>query len=276
MVQGATLIGYDAVVTLFPEGYSSGIDFGNKPAAKVSLRRTQNSPSPLAGYITKRQTSRDTFIGDVISDSEFQILKSISGNQHGELVFFNRDPNVFFDIFYEAFAIESRTYATNEESRKLFRFSEAERKEKRDGISIPQMGKSGLEKFFAETSLKDGDEKTWHSEKMIEFLLKSFKKGLESSKGIVIWKTKTNTFEDWVRSGMDYAKVSLAMTKMGFFAHPYNQVIQEYPEMKALRDRFNSMMGIVEPEKIQMIVRIGRSKVPYYSYRRKLNDFIIT
>jgi hypothetical protein len=111
---------------------------------------------------------------------------------------------------------------------------------------------------------------------MIDLSLKSFKKGLESSKGIVIWKTKTNTFEDWVRSGMDCAKVSLAMTKMGFFAHPYNQVIQEYPEMKLQRDRFISMMGIVEPEKIQMIIRIGRSKVPYYSYRRKLNDFLVT
>ena len=33
------------------------------------------------------------------------------------------------------------------------------------------------------------------------------------------------------------------------------------------------MMGIVEPEKIQMIVRIGRSRAPYYSYRRELNDF---
>ena len=276
MVQGATLIGYDAVVTLFPEGYSSSVDFGTKSVAKVSLRRTENTPSPLAGYISKRQTSRDAYVGDVVSDSEFRNLKNISGNQHCELVFFNRDLNVFFDVFYEAFAIESRTYATNEESRKMFRFSETERKEKRDGLSIPQMGKSGLEKFFAETALKDGDEKTWHSEKMIDLSLKSFKKGLESSKGIVIWKTKTNTFEDWVRSGMDYAKVSLAMTKMGFFAHPYNQVIQEYPEMKLQRDRFNSMMGIVEPEKIQMIIRIGRSKVPYYSYRRKLNDFLVT
>jgi hypothetical protein len=36
----------------------------------------------------------------------------------------------------------------------------------------------------------------------------------------LIWKTKTNTFENWVRTGMDYVKVSPAMTKMGFFARP--------------------------------------------------------
>jgi hypothetical protein len=59
----------------------------------VSLIQTDNALSHLAGYVTKRQTSRDTY----------------------------------------------------EESRKPFRFSEAGRKEKRDGTSIPQMGKSGLE-----------------------------------------------------------------------------------------------------------------------------------
>ena len=207
--------------------------------------------------------------------SNSRASKTLSGDQHGELLFHNRDLGGFFDVFYEAFEIESRTYATNEETRRWFRFSEAERREKRDGLSVPQGGMSGLVKVFAEASLKDGDEEKWHGEKSIEHSLKNFKKGLESSKGIVIWKTKTNGFEDWVRSGMDYAKFSLAMTKMGFYAHPCNQVIQEYPEMNALRERFDSMMGVREPEKIQMIVRVGRSKTPYYSYRRNVDDFLI-
>jgi hypothetical protein len=275
MTQGATLIGCEAEVALFPEGYSSAADFGRKPVAKVSLKQTGKVPSPLADYITRRQTSRETYTGHMVTDSELQGLKDLSGNQHSELFFYNDDLSGFFDVFYEAFAIESRTYATNEETRGWFRFSEAERREKRDGLSVPQGGMSGLVKVFAEASLKDGDEKTWHSEKSIEGSLKNFKKGLESSKGLVIWKTKTNGFEDWVRAGMDYARFGLAMTKMGFYAHPYNQVIQEYPEMNELRERFDSMMGVSEPEKIQMIVRIGRSKTPYYSYRRNVDDFMI-
>jgi hypothetical protein len=72
MVQEATLIVYDAAVTLFPEGYSSGVDFGDKPVEKIDLKRTENTPSSLAGYISKRQTSRDAYVGDVISDSEFR------------------------------------------------------------------------------------------------------------------------------------------------------------------------------------------------------------
>jgi hypothetical protein len=276
MAQGATLFGYEAGVQLFPEGYASAMDFGGKPVAKVALKQTGRAPGPLAQYILRRQTSRLAYTGGMLTEAEFQSLKTLTGDQHGELLFYNRDLDGLLDVFYESFAIESRTYATNEETRAWFRFSEKERGEKRDGLSVPQGGMSGLVKIFAEASLKDGDEKTWHGEKSIEGSLKNFKKGLESSKGILIWKTKTNTFEDWVRSGMDYAKFSLAMTKMGFYAHPCNQVIQEYPEMKALRERFDSMMRMSEPEKIQMIVRVGRSKVPYYSYRRKLNDFLVT
>ena len=274
MAQGATLFGCEAEVDLFPEGYSSGVDFGSRPVAKVALKQTGKAPGPLAGYITRRRTSRETYTGDMLTDSEFQSLKTLAGDQYSELLFFNRDLSGFFDLFYEAFAIESRTYETNEETRRWFRFSEAERREQRDGLSVPQAGLSGLVKVAAEASLKDGDEKTWHGEKTIERSLKGFKKRLESSRGVVIWKTKTNTYEDWVRSGMDYAKFSLAMTKMGFYAHPYNQVIQEYPEMNALRARFDSMMRVSEPEKIQMIVRIGRSKTPYYSYRRNMDDFL--
>jgi hypothetical protein len=273
MAQGATLFGYEAGVQLFPEGYSSAMDFGIEPVAKVSLKKTGRAPGPLAQYIPRRQTSRLAYTGGMLTDAEFQSLKTLAGDQHGDLLFYNRDLDGFLDVFYESFAVESRTYATNEETRRWFRFSEEERREKRDGLSVPQGGMSGLVKVFAEASLKDGDEKTWHGEKSIEGSLKNFKKGLESSKGVVIWKTKTNTYEDWVRSGIDYAKFGLALTKMGLHAHPCNQVIQEYPEMKALRERFDSMMRVREPEKIQMIVRIGRSKTPYYSYRRNVEDF---
>jgi hypothetical protein len=105
LAQGATLFGYEAVLDLFPEGYSSGTDFGTKPVAKVALKQAGSAPSPLARYITRRQTSRGAYTGDMITDAEFQGLKTLSGNQYGELPFYNRDLSGFFDIFYEAFEI---------------------------------------------------------------------------------------------------------------------------------------------------------------------------
>jgi hypothetical protein len=220
MAQGATLFGYEAVVDLFPEGYSSGLDFGNKPVVKVALKKTDSQSSPLARYITRRQTSRVAYTVDMLTNSEFLGLETLSGNRHGQLIFFNKDPGGFFYVLCKAFEIESRTYATNEKTRQWFRFSEAERREKRDGLSVPQGGMSGLIKVFAEASLKGGDEKTWHGEKSVEGSLKNFKKGLEDAKGIVIWKTKTNGFGDWVQSGIDYAKFSLSAAKRCYTRTP--------------------------------------------------------
>jgi hypothetical protein len=61
---------------------------------------------------------------------------------------------------------------------------------------------------------------------------------------------------------------------MNLYVHPYNQAIQEYDEMKTVRDELNSLMHIKNEEKIQMIVRIGRSSTPYYSYRREVAKFL--
>jgi len=99
-------------------------------------------------------------------------------------------------------------------------------------------------------------------------------KGIESTKGIVFWKTEQNNFIDWMKMGRDYVKFNLATAQMGFCVHPYNQAIQEYDEMKPIRDRLNSLMSIKNEEKIQMIVRIGRSTTPYFSYRRNVKSYL--
>jgi hypothetical protein len=89
----------------------------------------------------------------------------------------------------------------------------------------------------------------------------------------VIWFTENNNFLDWVKSGRDYVRFSHALTSKELYAHPYNQAIQEYAEMTTVRNELNELLKIKEPQKVQMIVRIGRSSTPYYSYRRQLNDF---
>jgi hypothetical protein len=136
------------------------------------------------------------------------------------------------------------------------------------------MGYKGMMIGLAEKSLDMGDKEKWHSDKSTNLSLKNVKKGIDSTKGIVIWYTDSNDFIDWVKSGRDYVRFSLALTRKDLYAHPYNQAIQEYDEMKAVRHELNNLLEIIEPQKIQMIVRIGRSSKPYYSYRRNLNEYI--
>lgn len=275
LVVGADTIGYKSTVTYFPEGYTSQNDFGIKPVAKIELIQTSEKADPLSGYILARQTNRREYNGGIISSQEFQTLKDIAGKSHAQLLFINENFKPYFEIFNKGFEIESKTFRTNEETRNLFRFSEKQRAEKGDGISIPQMGYHGMMKFLAESSLDGGNKEKWHSEKSISLSTKHVAKGIESSKGIVIWITEGNTFYDWIMSGRDYVRFSLALTKQHLYAHPYNQAIQEYDEMKIVGAELEKLVNIKENQKIQMVARIGRSSKPYLSYRRSLDSYII-
>ena len=275
LVVGASTLGYKSTVTYFPEGYESQNDFGIKPIAKIELVQASENADTLSSYISARQTNRKEYDGEIISSQEFQTLKELAGNSHSQLVFINENFKPYFDIFNKGFEIESRTFRTNEETRNLFRFSEKQRAEKGDGISIPQMGYHGLMKYLAENSLDNGNKEKWHSDKSINLSMKNVAKGIKSSKGIVIWITEANTFEDWIKSGRDYVRFSLALTKQNLYAHPYNQAIQEYDEMKTVRDDLDKLLNIKRNQKIQMVIRIGRSSEPYLSYRRTIDSYIV-
>ncbi|MGH3692306.1 MAG: hypothetical protein ACRDT7_19415, partial [Microbacterium sp.] len=71
-----------------------------------------------------------------------------------------------------------------------------------------------------------------------------------------------------------FARVTLALTLLGLTSHPYSQVLQEFPEMAALQTEFNQLLGVREPEKIQMAVRVGRAERAYFALRRDPADFI--
>lgn len=271
---GISSLGYETIVSYFPEGYDSPKDFGIKPVAKIELKQG-GKPNELAKSISQRQTNRKQYEGEIISKDEFQTLKGLAGETYAQLGFINENMKPFFDIFYKAMELETRTFRTNEETRKLFRFNEKQRAEKRDGLSVPQGGYGGIMKVLAEMSLDNGNSEKWHSDKTIKLTMKDIGKGIETAKGIVYLITPSNTYEDWLKAGRDYVRFTLALTKQNLYAHPYSQALQEYPEMSSLKTDLEKLLNIKDAQKIQMIVRIGRSDVPYLSYRRKVVDFIL-
>ncbi|TNE81360.1 MAG: hypothetical protein EP332_04360 [Bacteroidetes bacterium] len=276
LVLGAQRLGYTSQIDYFPEGYAGKNDFGKKPVASIQLSQGKVQPDPLAKFIESRQTNRRKYKGDLITQKEYDELVKLAGPSHSKMHFINTNFEPYLDVFYKGFEIESRTFATNEETRNLFRFNEKQRAEKRDGISIPQMGYKGLMISLAESSLDMGDQTKWHSDKSINLSLKNMKKGIDSTKGIVVWYTESNEFLDWVKSGRDFVRFALALSSKELYAHPYNQAIQEYDEMKEVRTKLDGLLDIKDPQKIQMIVRIGRSSSPYYAYRRNLKDYLKT
>ncbi len=272
--------GYETQVQYFPQGdYTlNAYEMAQKPVARIKLVKNASTVKDnLYDYIYERGTNRGPYTGEMITPNEFSEMKNLMGKAECELIYISgtNEMKPYLDIFSKAMEIETRTNATNEETRYMFRFNENERSTKKDGISIPQMGYSGFIIKMAEKSLKNGDSITWHSEKNSKATMKGINKGIYSSKGIILFKTKSNTPLDWVLAGRDYARFNVAIAKIGIVTHPYNQVIQEYNEMDELQNQFTTLSKINHPEKIQMIVRIGRARSTYKSWRKMPEDYLI-
>jgi hypothetical protein len=92
---------------------------------------------------------------------------------------------------------------------------------------------------------------------------------------LVLLKTRTNHQSDWLRVGRAFARVHLALTRLGMTCQPNSQVLQEYPEMTKLQAEFNELLAVRAPEKVQMAVRVGRAKRAYVALRRDPQDFLI-
>ncbi len=250
----------------------------DKPVAKITLVKDENTKKDvLYDYIYQRGTNRKPYKGKMITQNEFETIKTLMGNYHSHLQFVTGKEQMqpYLDIFSKSMEIETRTKATNEETRQKFRFSETELEEKKDGISLQQMGYEGFILKIATKQLNEGDSLTWHSEKTFDATMKGINKGIYSSKGLIFFKTKTNTKLDWIKSGRDYARFNIAIAKMGIVTHPYNQVIQEYSEMEELQKEFKILSKVKNGEKTQMIVRIGRAKISYKSWRKEVEDYIM-
>jgi hypothetical protein len=172
---GMSKEGYRTEVDYFPQGdYEvKPFEIAKKPVAKITLAKDDRQTKDiLYDFIYQRGTNRRPYKGKMISQEEFGQMTALIGPHHSELVFIagKEQMQPYLNIFSQAMEIETRTKATNEETRQMFRFNEKERAEKKDGISIPQMGYSGMIEKIAEKSLNDGDSLTWHSEKNLSKL----------------------------------------------------------------------------------------------------------
>ena len=270
-------MGYATRVDYLPEGPYSLEETGQKPVARIALDKREGlQKHEFYDYIFDRQTNRKNYGGSLISDAEVDALrKSFNDDGSVEFVFVNdpKEMRPFFDIFYKAMEIECTTRRLYEETRIWFRFSEKERAEKRDGLSVPQMGIEGFRRWFNEWYLNRGNPSRWFSKTSINRYLGLVKQGIENSQGVGFLKTATNNQLDWIRTGRVYARIGLAAAKHGIFMQPCSQVLQEYPEMKELQGEFNQLLGVKGDEKIQMAARVGRGERPYYTYRRNLPSF---
>ncbi len=273
---GMTKEGYNTKIEYFPDGFYNISSIGKSPVAKITLIEDSDVQiSELSKDILTRKTSRQLYSNQIIDPATWSaILLLIKEKQSSfELITENKKLDIIRPILADGMEIESYTFRTHEESRKWFREDDEKIAEKRDGINLPGNGISGVKKWFAERQLRGLKKDDWHSKKMNESALKMHRKRVKESPNIISLKTTTNTPLDWLKVGQDYCKLQLACIMKGFYMHPLSQVLQEFEEMNPLRRKFEKEMNVLKNEKIQMVVRVGKSKTPYLSYRRRVSEF---
>lgn len=270
---GAGSLGFDGVVDYLPEGSYAFSDVGVKPVAKLSLVKSNSAADPLFKHIYTRQTNRLPYTGAMITQQEFESVLQLAKPANSNIRMFNDAEALkpLLEVLYKGMEAECYDWDAYDESRRWFRVKD-DIEAKRDGINLRTNGVTGVKRWIAEMMLSGYSKKAWHDEGSIYSYLKSHYDAVMASKGIVVFITETNTLSDWLRCGEDYARFQLSACEQEFYIHPLSQVLQEFASMKALHDEFNMMMKVVEPSKIQMVVRIGRGNPVEYAYRKNTTD----
>jgi len=273
-------LGHQTDVEYLPEGPYDLQDIGRKPVARIALR-----PNPaaqrdaLADYVFQRQTNRRPYSGPLLSDDdEAERVRAQLPPDTAELLVRNRpqDMRPLLDVFYRAMEIEVTTPRTWEETRIWFRYDERRRRARRDRLSAAQAGLDGIRRRLMEAYLRNGDPTRWFSARSSSSFLKGIREGVDSARGVLLLKTPTNRQLDWLLAGRAFARVHPG----AHAARPDVPALQPGaagvppPEMVGLQAEFNRLLGMREPARVQMAVRVGRAKLAYIAPRRDPQDLL--
>jgi len=149
-------LGYDYSLELFPNDEYGYTDFESemqvKPVARVLLTESFAKVSnfrkvdPMYKEIFQRVTNRTAYYGEPINDEEIAEFQELNNNSNLSLIFFKDTKSLekIRRLTLKAVEVEATTKSKVMETERLFRDSEKEKKEYRDGITMMSGGLSGF------------------------------------------------------------------------------------------------------------------------------------
>ena len=96
----------------------------------------------------------------------------------------------------------------------------------------------------------------------------------DSTRGIPLTTSAPNGMVDWIETDRASARGQLAGEVPSLRFQPVRQVLQKYPHVDALGQRFEAFVEVEPPAEVHMLVRMGRTATPGVSPRRPIGDFI--
>ncbi len=270
---GASSLGYRAAIDVLPEGAMSIPEFGTKPTVVIRLTEEPGiETDPLFPYISTRRSSRLPHEAVPVTGEERQQISDEAAVQGVSLGWIpDEHLSRALDIVADAMSVEVLDHELYEETRTWFRFGDEEISRKGDGLHVDTSGLSGLGLALGRLVIKDS---TWHKPSNTKPYLGGFRKTAASTSALMTFTTATNTMHDWITTGFAYTRAILRAEALGLRFQPVSQVLQEFPQMDALRVDMENLVGVEAPAKMQMLVRVGRTRPPGLAPRRSLDDII--
>jgi hypothetical protein len=248
-------------------------EFGTKPTATIQLvTETGIEVDPLFSQILERRSSRLAHHGPPLTDQERAHIEHDAHIPGVEVGWIPEDQRArVLDIAAQAMTVEVEDHDLYDETRIWFRFSDREIAAKEDGLHADTSGLSGASLVLGRRFINDAN---WHKPYNRGPYLTGFRRSVSTTTALLTLTTATNTMRDWITAGRSYVRAQLSAGSLGLRFQPISQVLQEFPQMDQLRTEMEQLVGVTTPAKLQMLVRVGRTKPPALSPRRDLRAII--
>lgn len=274
LLQALRAKGYAAVPAYFPDGEFDA-EPDDRPVAIVDLGTQETlPPDPLFAQVFRRHTNRSPFeagrVPTAATLAEIARAAGPAGPVTSRIVD-DADVPAVTAIARDAWRIEVSTPRVLRESVELTRVGGAEIERHRDGISV-----TGFMPVVARTlGLYDQEAAMDPESSGFRYVLDM---GLEQADTARAWlwqSTAGNGRADQLNAGRAWVRAHLKATELGVAMQPMSQVLQEYPEMLALQQKFLATLG-VDPAgtTVQMLGRLGYAAPAGPSPRRRLADIV--
>lgn len=265
----ATHFGATASISLFPNGIDPAESIGKNPVAHIDIIETPSGPEEtLFSFITVRHTNRRVYTGPPLSDTEISELKKsyADDNYPLRMITTPQDIATLAGMMTEAMRIETYNHDMHGETVSMLRFNDDEVEQHRDGLSFPNLGITGMKRFFAEMF---SSRSSAFSESFLQRTVESVKEGAFSSQAIGVLSSRGLTRVDEIMVGRYFSRIFLTTTRLGLSLQPMSQIL----EIDSVRKKFIDAFGMRD-EHPQMIFRLGRSAPTPHSARRMVTDII--
>ena len=266
--------GYAPDTTLFPAGWPGDALVTAHPVARVDLARTTpGAADPLSSFLNVRRTCRERFTGQEISP---EIVSALAASQDQPFVALAFATAESFREEMAGYLEEAVAYELADAARFAERLSWTRLQGTRatpDGYGFRDLGLSRVRGWVArfQLALRSGSGRTEYTRNLLAGLAK---RQVRSAAGYGWIATKGDRRFDQVRAGRAYQRVSLTAASTGLCIQPMTAILELYPGMEPVQERFSALLGIPGTHTVQVLFRLGYGGGGVPLVRRPVHDLV--